>query len=105
MIYEYNPSEDELAIRECLIYGVNVDYDYEYDEPQVIAELSKGIKVGCAKRDEVISKYGSPTKEGGDYDNLFYSKKANDNILNLKNNRAVFAFEDGILVMVSMKCI
>lgn len=104
-VYVYNPSEVELAISECLIYGVNVEYDYEDDDPQVIAELPKGIKVGFAKRDEVISKYGSPTKEGGDYDNLFYSKKANDNILNLKNNRAVFAFEDGILVMVSMKCI
>lgn len=101
----YNPSETSATMDECLVYYVSAEYDDYYDEPQVSVELPKGVKLGTTTRDIIISKYGNPTKEYEDIEELHYSKKASENVLNIKKNQVGFYFDEGKLMAFEMKCI
>lgn len=101
----YNPSETSATMDECLVYYVSAQCD-DYGEPQISVELPKGVKLGITNKDSVISKYGTPTKEYDDIEQeTYYSKKASENVLNIKKNQVGLYFYEGKLMAFEMKCV
>lgn len=67
---------NELPIKECLIAGINVNAQYDFDAEKTPVELPCGIVVGTSTADDIITAYGDPsdTYEGEMYTSYSYEK-------------------------------
>lgn len=100
----YNPSEKEVPVEQCMVYYLDIVYDEDYAK-QFKVELPKGVKLGITNKTTAASKY-SGTSGIKEYDDeLYYSKKANSNVLEIQKNRIALYFENDVLDEIQMICI
>lgn len=52
---------NELPIKECLIAGINVNAQYDFDAEKTPVEMPCGIVIGTSTADDIIAAYGDPS--------------------------------------------